>query len=127
MRVARAVLWLSVLAFGGFGLAFSVAPSFMAGLVDVRLPTPTARIDVVATYGGLELGVAAFLLLCLRRDDWVRPGLLASGLCLSGLALARAAGIALARGEVDAILYALLALEIPGIAACFWAARQDVL
>ena len=65
------VLWLMALGFLGFGLAFTLWPLPMAGVIEIPLPTPTARIDFAATYGGFEIGVAAFLIACARRADWL--------------------------------------------------------
>lgn len=123
-RLPAVVLWLTIGVFAGFGAAFVIAPARMAGLVDVVLPTPTARIDFVATYGGLELGFAAFLVVCARRPELVGIGLLAAGFCLLGFALARGAGLATAAGEVRPILYGLLLAEAAGAALCFWAAGR---
>ena len=125
MGVARGVLWLSALTFAGFGAAFALFPRAMARLVEIELPTDTARIDFVATYGGLELGLAAFFGLCASRPDPVRVrlGLLASGLALGGFATARLAGALLA-DRPRPLLFALLAAEVSGAALSFWAAGR---
>jgi Domain of unknown function (DUF4345) len=121
--VARLVLWLSAFTFAGFGLAFALFPHPMAALVDIELPSDTARVDFAATYGGLELGLALFLLLCTRRDADVRLGLLASGCSLAGFAAARLAGILLS-GPVAPLMYIVLVAEIGGSALSFWAATR---
>ncbi len=74
MTLPRVILWLTALGFVGFGAAFTFWTTPMAALVDISLPTPTARIDFAATYGGFELGVGAFLIACARRHDWVEVG-----------------------------------------------------
>jgi hypothetical protein len=123
MAVARAVLWLCLLTFAASGFAFSIFPRPMAALAEIDLPTDTARVDFVATYGGFELGFAAFLWVCVRRDDRVRIGLLASGFALGGFAAARLAGL-LASGPVRPLQYVILAAEAVGIVLAFWSARR---
>ena len=120
----RGVLWLTALAFAGFGIAFTVAPQFMASTVDIALPTDMARIDFVATYGGFELGFAFFLALCTRRNDWLDPGLVAAGWALTGFATLRAVGI-LTADTPGALMYGVLAMEASGAALSFWASRLE--
>lgn len=122
-RISRLVLWLSVATFAGFGLAFWMRPGGMAGLVQIGLPTATARTDFAATYGGLELGIAAFLAWCALRRGLLAAGLVASGLLLAGMAAVRLVGI-LTAGGVLPLLYLLLAAELSGTALSFWAASR---
>ncbi len=88
-RLTRFVLLGSALAFGGIGFAFLLAPSAMAAHVDVSLAGATADNDVRAVYGGLQLGVAAFLVISAGRPAWYRPALALQLLTFGGLALAR--------------------------------------
>ena len=124
MRVAQAILWLNSLLFAFFGATSMLAPNFIAALADINLPTATARIDFAATYGGFELGMAAFLAFCTLNHDRVRLGLLATAFCITGFALTRSIGIILANGEVRLILYLVLAFELSGLTLSFWAARR---
>ena len=119
----RVILWLSLLVFAGFGCAFALFPRSMAATVDIQLPTDTATTDFVATYGGFELGFAAFLFLCTRGDDRVRLGLLASGWAVAGFAIARLAGILLLP-DVKPVLYGVLVMEASAAALAFWAAGR---
>ncbi len=89
---ARTILALNVLLFLGFGVAFLVWPARMTQTPGVVLPSPTALSDVRAIYGGMELGIAAFLVVCLRRGA-IPTGLLAATLVLAGTALGRAVGL----------------------------------
>jgi hypothetical protein len=118
----RAVLWLSALSFGAFGLAFGLWPQGMAATVGIVLPTDAARVDFVATYGGFELGFALFLALCARREAWVQPGLTASGCALAGFACLRAGAILLS-ADPGTLNYGVFAMEAAGSALSFWAAR----
>ena len=123
MRIARALLWLWLITFAAVGLTSAFFPHFIAALVEISLPTDTARVDFMATYGGLELGLAGFLWTCTRKDEHVRLGLLASGWALSGFALTRLLGI-LNSKAVQPILYLLLLTELMSAAFSFWAARR---
>ncbi|MBM3818049.1 MAG: DUF4345 domain-containing protein [Acidimicrobiia bacterium] len=69
MAFPRIVLALSAFIYAAFGAAFLVAPVPMAATVGIQLPEPSAVIDFRATYGGFELGLAAFLAWCLAAPD----------------------------------------------------------
>jgi low temperature requirement protein LtrA len=122
MSLARASLWIFALGFGAFGTAYAGWPTAMAALTGVALPSPTARIDFAATYGGFQLGFAVFLWLCVRRGDpaSVRLGLLASGCALSGFGIVRLTSLLLHPGA-GAVIYAGLAIETAGAALALWA------
>jgi len=100
--------------FVGFGLAYTLWPLSMAGLTDILLPTPTARIDFAATYGGLQIGFGLFLLLCVRRPAWTEPGLWAGAAALGGLVSVRLQSIAAAGGQATLPIWEGLALELGG-------------
>lgn len=105
--MARGALVLLALTFVGFGLAFAIAPVAMATLVELEVPTATARTDVRAVYGGLELGLGAFLLWCARRRESVRTGLIAALLAFAALAGVRVVGIAVEGGATAVAAIAL--------------------
>ncbi len=124
MRLARAILWLLAFGFAGFGVAYAFWPTAMAAVTDISLPTTTARIDFVATYGGLQLGLATFLGICARRDAvWVRSGLLASGCTLLGFAIARTFAV-LGSGNRSPAIYTGVAIEVVGTTLAFWGYRR---
>ena len=123
MSLPRAILALTALAFLAFGAAFALQPGPMAGLIDIALPTATARADFMATYGGFELGFGAFLLLCLRRPSWLEAGLWAGALALAGFAAVRLLGV-LSGGPVRTPIWVALALEVTGALLNVWALRQ---
>ena len=120
--VPRALLALGLVAFGGFGLAFSLFPTGMAALVDVTATSGSARADVAATYGGLEMGVAAFLALCLRRGA-VRLGLEAAALAFLGLGGVRLVHLLLGGGS--ALVWGLVVAEALGAGLAVWGARRS--
>ena len=123
MQASRVVLWICLLGFAAFGLAFTLFPAPMAALVQIELPTDTARTDFVATYGGLELGVAAFLWVCTRRDERVHLGLVASALVLAGFGITRLAGI-LSSQRTEPVELVFLGIEIFGVVLSYWALRR---
>ncbi len=88
-------------------------PLFMASIVSIELPTPSAAIDFRATYGGLEIGLAVFFTICALRDSWLRPGLVAQAVSLSGFAFGRIIGLIL-DGTPQSIIYYLLVAECAG-------------
>ncbi|HEX2250065.1 MAG TPA: DUF4345 family protein [Gemmatimonadales bacterium] len=123
MTIPRAVLAFTAAGFIGFGLAFTFWPGSMAALVEVGLPTPTARVDFAATYGGFELGFGAFLLLALLRPIWIEPGLWAGLLALGGFATVRSGTLLLTGAPVSPANYLALSLELAGVLLNLWALR----
>jgi Domain of unknown function (DUF4345) len=120
----RPLLGLLALGFAGFGAAYALLPSDMAALTGIVLPDFSATIDFAATYGGLQLGLAAFLAICSAREELVRPGLMAGGWTLAGIAAVRLAGIALDGGNVIPMLYFGLTLELAGAVLLLLASRR---
>ena len=118
MTLPHVVLSAAGLAFIGFGLAFTFAPVPMSGLVEISLPTPTARVDFGATYGGFEIGFGVFLLACTRRAAWVEQGLWAATAALAGFASIRLLGLLLAPAARGGVMFMALAMEIGGVIMC---------
>ena len=94
---AKAVLIAAGLMYLAFGVAFVIAPAKLGGWVHLGVAHPVARTELRAFYGGLEIGLAVFLLLCVRRPGWVAPGLLASALAFGCTAAARIVGMVVDR------------------------------
>ncbi len=110
MTLTKVVLSLAGLMYLGFGVAFLVAPAPMAELVHLSVEHPVARTEVRAFYGGLEMGLGLFLLLCLARRGAARLGALALALLAGGTALGRVFGI-IADGSAGAAVLAILLVE----------------
>ena len=119
----RFVLGAAAVLFAAFGIAFASLPHRMAALVDIPLPTSTATIDFIATYGGFEIGFAVFLFKCLARPERVRLGLQASGCAVAGFAIARAIAL-LMFGGAKPVMYGALAFETVCATIAFVAARR---
>ncbi len=117
----RVALLLSSLLFAAAGLAFLLAPASMAAQVDLLAGSPTALTDIRAIYGGLELGLACYLGLLLRRSErdpaQLELGLRAAIFALMGMALARLLGVAL-DGPQRAITWLLWSGELVGALLC---------
>jgi len=119
----RLVLAAAAVLFAAFGIAFAAFPYRLAALVDIALPTSTATIDFIATYGGFEIGFAVFLFKCLARPERVRLGLLASGCAVAGFAIARAIAL-LVVGGAKPVIYGALAFETVCATLAFVAAKR---
>jgi hypothetical protein len=124
VSLARFALWASALAFGGTGLAFLLRPETMAAVIAIDLRGTVSRADVRAVYGGLELGVAAFLLWAERRPAAVRPALVALVALFGGLLLGRAASLAL-DGWPESPGALLAGLELVGLALAATALARE--
>ena len=111
MKLARFLLFASALIFIIVGAGFLVIPRPYADVLEISLPTAMARTDVRATYGGLELGFGIFLILCVVRREWIRPGLWALALATGGFATGRLIGF-LAEGTISNFMLVFLALEV---------------
>lgn len=123
MRLARGVLVLGAVVFAGIGIGCVLFPAELLGAVDVRLPSAVARTEIRAFYGGLELGVAAFLVICAVRSDWVPLGLTALACLMSGMGGVRlVAALAAAREAWTQLPIALV--ELAGAALAVWSLRR---
>jgi hypothetical protein len=110
MIYARIVLVVSALMYAGFGAAYLARPKAMAKLTHFELPSPTAVTEIRAFYGGIELGLAALLVVCAVRPAWAGAGLLALALLSGGAALARLIGFAV-DGSATPFLWKVFAAE----------------
>jgi hypothetical protein len=111
MLFSRILLGLLGLMFLGFGAAFLARPSQMGQMVDIELTQPTGRMEIRAFYGGLEIGLGGFLLVCAIAGAWIQPSLVIAGLACAGPALGRVVGL-LVDGKPRPVIYGILAFEI---------------
>ena len=125
-RFARAVLWVDILVFVGFGAAFLVAPVALLAPLGIELRTDAAVIEIRAVYGGLQLGIGACLLGCALRRESTSVGLRLAATTLGGLVLVRLFAMVVA-GAFSALLAALAAAELLGAginATALWQNRR---
>ena len=111
MKLARSLVFASALIFVDVGAGFLLIPRQFGGVLELSLPTAMARTDVRATYGGLELGFGIFLILCVVRREWIRPGLWALALTVGGFAIGRVVGF-VAEGTINNFMLFFLVLEL---------------
>ena len=109
---------IAALIFTGFGVWFLIKPAALAG-IGIELTGPSARTDIRATYGGFELGVAAFLFWCAFREDWHHVGLIAAMLFVGGFGLGRGVGILL-EGGATGLMWFFLTIEVAYTACAVW-------
>jgi hypothetical protein len=117
--MTRAVLVLLGLAVTGLGLASLLRPVEMAAIIELPLPSPAARTDVRAIYGGVITGIGVFLLACALRRDMVRAGLAAAACVFSGAALGRFLGLTV-EGFGQPLMIIVLLLEVTAAGLAIW-------
>jgi len=94
MALARIYLWIGVVASLVFGGIYLVSPELMTEPMGIRAVEPAGFTDIRATYGGIQLGMGAFLAWCLRDARRYPAGLMCFGLVVGGLGICRAIGLA---------------------------------
>jgi hypothetical protein len=62
MKVARFFLVLNGVVLAAYAASFFVKPRLLGELVGFQITSPNALVEITAFYGGLELGLAAFLI-----------------------------------------------------------------
>jgi hypothetical protein len=95
----------------------------MARLTEIPLPTPTARIDFAATYGGVQLALGTFFLIASRRAAWVEPGLWAAAAVFAGLALIRLQSMLVISDKPTWVIFVAIGIELTGFLLCTFALR----
>jgi uncharacterized membrane protein len=111
MKLAKSLVFASAVIFVVVGAGFLLVPKQCADILEISLPTSMARTDVRATYGGLELGFGIFLICCVVRHEWIRPGLWALAFTVGGFAAGRLAGF-VAEGTINNFMLFFLVLEL---------------
>jgi hypothetical protein len=123
MTLAKVLLRLGALVLAIVGIGFLAVPVQWAAIVDIQLPTATARTDLRATYGGFDLAVGVYLWLCARREDWVRPGLVALGIVAAGFGGGRVLGM-LVEGSAAPSMIGFALLEWASAVAAYGVLRR---
>lgn len=119
----KIVLIAAGLMYLGFGIVLLISPGEMARWVKLGLDHPSARTEVRAFYGGLEIGLGVFLLLSACRTGWMAPGLLAALLIFGGTAIARVVGMVLDHSSERTMITILLVELVFAAAAAVAFAR----
>jgi len=113
-QLPRGLLLISVIVYVGIGGMALVAPAATLAPVGVVADGAAGVVEIRAMYGGLELGMAAFLGWCLAKGK-VHTGVVASTLTIGGLGLARALSW-VAAGAPEGLHPVLMAVELGGAA-----------
>ena len=116
MTFSRLLVQLTALVFATYGLAFAIAPAFMAEFSTAAVPqSASALIDTRATYGGMSVAVGLILFLLASQANTIRVGLQAVLLLMLGMAVGRMLGMAL-DGAANTLMFVYLALELVAVA-----------
>lgn len=83
------VLGLVGITFAVYGVYVLFSPAVIANFIGYELAGPDAGIELLAMYGGLEIGVGLFCIAGLLNQQMRKPALLAVILIVGGLAIAR--------------------------------------
>lgn len=114
---ARIVLVVAAATFAFFGVAYLVDPVGMTAVVDLVPASATARADIRAVYGGLELALAGWLLAKARHRNDVAEGLTLAAVVYAGLGGGRAMGLLL-DGEASGTSLRILGAELFAALGC---------
>lgn len=94
ISLARWLLRISALILSVYAVAFLVHPPLLGVLVGFDHHSPNTLVEVSAFYGGLELGLALWMVWCSVSDDRLRTGLMLLFFVFLSAGLARLLGIA---------------------------------
>ncbi len=115
MKLAKVSIIITAIVYLIIGLMFLIAPVRFVEGIDISLNSPTAIIDLQATYGGCMFALGIFFLYILKNLILIRVGLVLQILTLGGFAFGRILGI-LIHGVPKPIIFYLLVAEISGLA-----------
>lgn len=86
------IIFITAAAYAGFGLWLGVQPNALLEAFGIEDRTPAMATEIRAFYGGIELGIAAVMLV-LWKQGYARPAMLVGGLPLAGSASGRCIGM----------------------------------
>lgn len=127
MRFARFVLIVQAVLMAGLSLAYWVRPYEMANLNGMLLMESASVSHMRVYYGGLQLGLALFLLWAARAPERARPALVMLMITLLALVLGRLVSLWLDGGaligfDLASLIYRILAAAL---AAAAWLAIRE--
>lgn len=111
MLYSRIVLGLGVLMFAVLGLILLFKPEKLEAWVGIAAQTPEARTELRAWYGGLEVALAAFLVLGMFRPEIAPVACLVLALISIGPLCGRLIGF-VADGSASASMWSIAAIEV---------------
>lgn len=110
--LAKLLLWISAVAFAGYGLLCAFLPEVAAGYAGLGLTNADARIEMGAMYGGLQIGIGLFCILAALNEHYRMSGLIVLALLVGGLATMRSYGLAMASDPVTIYTTGALSYEL---------------
>ncbi len=130
MRFARFVLVLQAVIMIGFSLAYWLRPYEMANLNGMLLMETASVSHMRVYYGGLQLGLALFLLWALKAPDRARAALVMLVITMLALVAGRLGSLWLDGGELIgfdlvSLVYRLLAAVLAGAALMMIRERSE--
>jgi hypothetical protein len=117
--IERAVLSLAGATLAVYGVVLFFVPSVLADLVGLEFTSPNASVEIRSFYGGLELGIAAFLMVCAWRPSLTSAGILLCALAFSFAGAARLIGV-LQYGSVGPSQPVVGVIELTLATMCAW-------
>lgn len=120
---ARVLLLVAAAMFGGLGAFLLLAPDKLEEWLGIVAGGPQARTELRAFYGGLEIGLAAFLAVAAWRVSYTSAACLLLVMINGGPAIARVIGFAI-DGSANTKLVGFLAIEIGFAVLGTWAWLQ---
>ena len=119
--LGKIVLWISTIAFIGYGLACLISPELPAGFAGLAIVNGDGYAELGAMYGGLQTGFGVLCLLGALRADLYRPVLTALVVVIGGLAIGRlystmTGSEAVAFYTMGAMAYEFLTAILAGVA-----------
>ncbi len=109
MKIRKFVLGYYAILFLFFGIAGLVLPDLVTNLIHYNVQSPGAKMEFMATYGGLFIGFGVFMFYCLKSN--IEIGLVSVLLTMGAMLLARLVGY-FSFGGADVIQYVYLAGEL---------------
>ncbi|MCQ4318131.1 DUF4345 domain-containing protein [Stutzerimonas zhaodongensis] len=130
MRFARVVLVIQAAIMIGFSLAYWLRPYEMANLNGMLLMETASVSHMRVYYGGLQLGLALFLLWALKTPDRARAALVMLVITMLALVAGRLGSLWLDGGELIgfdlvSLVYRLLAAVLAGAALMMIRERSE--
>ncbi|MBW2272905.1 MAG: DUF4345 family protein [Deltaproteobacteria bacterium] len=93
MAFSRIILAFTGCMFAVYGLMCLWDPATPAGYAGMELAQTSASTEVIAMYGGLQIGLGALLVAWAWQPHRVVPALVVILFCVGGLALGRSTGL----------------------------------
>ncbi|KAA1193242.1 DUF4345 domain-containing protein [Pseudohalioglobus sediminis] len=123
--LGKILLVVSGLIFTGYGTACLMNPQLPADLAGLAIVSGDGFAELGAMYGGLQLGVGLFCLLCAALPVYTRPGLTLLCMGIGCLALARLVSAWDADWMVGGYTWGALAYEVVTAVLAGVALRRD--